>query len=45
MLKYLLWENGYFKLNNKILYHKNWIKSGFIYVKEILTKMDNRLMN
>ena len=32
----ILWGNEYFKLNHKTLYFKNWIKSGFILVKDLL---------
>ena len=39
-----IWGNEYFKLNNKNLYYKNWIESGFIYVKDLFSK-DGQFLN
>ena len=34
-LTQIIWGNEYFKHNGKTLYYRHWIKSGFIYVKDL----------
>ena len=31
-----LWGNEYFKSKGKCLYYKNWLESGFLYVKDLV---------
>ena len=35
LLSQCLWGNEYFKVKGKMLLFKNWVKSGFIYVKDL----------
>ena len=38
VLTQVIWGNEYFQFNGKTLYLKCWIKSGFIFVKDLLDK-------
>ena len=31
----IIWGNEYFKMNDQYLFYKNWLESGFIYVKDL----------
>ena len=39
-----IWGNEYLKLNNRNLYYKNWIVSGFIYVEDLFSD-DGQFLN
>ena len=34
----IIWRNEYFKMNDQYLFYKNWLESGFIYVKDLFDK-------
>ena len=36
MFKEIIWGNNMFKTNNMCLYEKTWLKSGIIYVKDLI---------
>ena len=36
LLSECLWGNDYFKVNGKTMFLRNWLKSGFIFVKDLL---------
>ena len=38
-----IWENEYFKNKHKTLYFRNWVESGFLYVKDLLDEEGNGL--
>ena len=42
-LSQCIWGNEYFKFKEKHLFFKNWIRSGFIYVKDLLDENGNWL--
>ena len=31
----IIWGNDCFKMNDQYLFYKNWLESGFIYVKDL----------
>ena len=41
VLSSVIWGNVIFKFNNKCMFFKHWIQSGFIYVKDLFDVYGN----